>query len=94
MDASYTIYEKQKGQRFRLAAFYLTDGKVVEGIIVAYCLGNPDMGETYITMWHIVPKEIAQNGGWDFMGFMEGDMIYHHHVQKVVFDDGTIIQVN
>ena len=91
MDSSRQIYELQKGNRFRSATFYLTDGRIVEGVIVAYCLGEVDAGETYIVMWHFVPEEIAQNGGWDFLGFMEGDMIYHYHVDKVVFEDGTTI---
>lgn len=91
MDASIQIFEKQRGRLFRPASFYLIDGRVIHGVIVSYSLGEPGTKETFITMWHIVSPEMAMNGGRDFLGFMDGEIVQHEELDKVVFDDGTTI---
>lgn len=88
-DLSCSIYEKQQGPDFHPATFTLTDGRVLEGVIIAFCFGDPVFEEPFITKWHIAPLKEAMLCGRGLFGSLTGEFIHHHHLAKVVFADGT-----
>lgn len=92
-DLSRNIYEKQLGPNFLMATFTLTDGRILEGVIIAFCFGEPAFDEPFITKWHIAPLADAMLCGRGLFGSLIGEMIYHHHLAKVVFADGTTFNI-
>lgn len=92
-DTSYLLYLKQKGPAFLPATFYLSSGESYTGVIVAFSFGNADAGETYIVKWHVAPLQEAMLCGRGFLGQVTGIMVLHHHLSKVVFQDGTVINI-
>ena len=84
-DLSKQLYDKYFKRTNRVVTMTLRNGRKITGVFIAFYCGDEDLGEPFITKWHMVDKKYKKTSGIDAFGFFIGEYIDQKEIESIKF---------
>ncbi len=91
MDLSKLLYDKYFNLTMRTVTVILKNRKIIIGVFISFCVGDPYCLEPFITKWHIVSDADKNTLGIDSFGFLIGEYVKQNEISEIVFHENNSV---